>query len=101
MMTKKTAEMIQKAREVFKDRVFTAVQWEAKIDLTLATAAKYGAVKVVPIEHKRVAFQNVASLLKFVNGLAGEDCYDCDWYYVQGEDGKIYNVTTEIRYQMV
>jgi len=100
MMTKKTAEMIAKARAMFGDKLFTALQWERAIDLSLATAAKYDAVTTVEEVNKTVAFNSIDAFIKFVNGLAGEDCYYCDWNYVAGDDGKIYNVTTTTYYKM-
>lgn len=98
-MMKKTAEAIEKAKRYFASKEFTEHDWEqADIGLTLTTAIKYDAVKV--IHHEERAYYTLQELVDALNNCGGEDCYDADWYYQIDENNRVYQLLTWKTYQM-
>lgn len=92
MMSKKTAEAIALILTVIdheKEYSFSKLDKIAREhDLTGRTFIQYackGYTKTVKTEY------TLQEVLDKLNACAGDDCYDCEWHFVQ-EDGKIYDV---------
>lgn len=89
MMSKKTANVIE-AMNAYKGEVKTQRDWAILLDdkITFDTFKKYALEQV--IVRTEVNLNEVVALL---NDCAGNDCYDCDWFY-EVIDGKVYKVDT-------
>jgi hypothetical protein len=93
-MNKKTAAIINNLKE-YKGFSFTEKEWKRILnyELSFETFKKY--VLVQTIEKIEVPLEKVVTLL---NDCAGNDCYDCEWYYVT-ENNKIYEVVTKYKWE--
>ena len=89
-MAKRTKEVIDSMIE-YKGMTKTANDWDNLLDsrITFETFKKYALNEVV--EYEEVTLDEVVRLL---NECAGEDCYNCNWYYIV-KDNKPFKVVTK------
>ena len=92
MMSKKTASAIAAILSVMDtDREYTFEEIDEiarEKDLTGSTFAKYACTSYTKTIKTEYTLQEVLNML---NACAGDDCYECEWHFIE-ENGRIYDV---------